>query len=119
MTAYGGANAVELVDFVFQEIQNGQVIFEWNSANFPEFLQNTDPIYYQQYATNPRVDYFHFNSIAIDPNDSNFIVSARHMNQVYKINRTTGQIMWRFGGSTDDFNLTGNKKYLIHIMQLF
>lgn len=110
MTAYGGANAVELVDFVFQEIQNGQVIFEWNSANFPEFLQDTDPIYYQQYATNPRVDYFHFNSIAIDPNDSNFIVSARHMNQVYKINRTTGQIMWRFGGSTDDFNLTGNKK---------
>lgn len=109
MNAYGGANSVELIDFAFQEILNGQVIFEWNSANFLEFLQHTDPIYYQQYATNPKVDYFHFNSIAIDPNDNNFIVSARHMNQIYKINRTSGQIMWRFGGSNDDFNLTGNK----------
>ena len=109
MNAYGGANSVELIDFAFQEIVNGQVIFEWNSANFPEFLQHTDPIYYQQYATNPKVDYFHFNSIAIDPNDNNFIVSARHMNQIYKINRTSGQIMWRFGGSNDDFNLTENK----------
>lgn len=110
MTTYGGANSVELIDFVFQEIQNNQVIFEWNSADFPEFLQHTDPIYYNQFATNPKVDYFHFNSIAIDPNDSNFIVSARHMNQIYKINRTTGQIMWRFGGSNDSFNLNGNNK---------
>lgn len=108
MTAYGGASSVELLDFAFQEILNGQVIFEWNSANFTEFLQHTDPIYYNQFATNPKVDYFHFNSIDIDPNDNNFIVSARHMNQVYKINRSTGQIMWRFGGSNDDFNLIGN-----------
>ena len=109
MNAYGGANSVELIDFAFQEIVNGQVIFEWNSANFPEFLQHTDPIYYNQFATRPNVDYFHFNSITIDPNDNNFIVSARHMNQIYKINRTSGQIMWRFGGSNDDFNLTENK----------
>jgi hypothetical protein len=109
MNAYGGANSVELIDFAFQEIVNGQVIFEWNSANFQEFLQHTDPIYYNQFATRPKVDYFHFNSITIDPNDNNFIVSARHMNQIYKINRTSGQIMWRFGGSNDDFNLTENK----------
>ena len=109
MTAYGGSSSVELVDFVFQEILNNQVVFEWNSADYPEFLQFTDPIYYNQYATNSRVDYFHFNSINIDPNDNNFIVSARHLNQIIKINRTNGQIIWRFGGSNDDFNLTGNK----------
>ncbi len=108
MTVYGGSNSVELVDFVFQEILNNQVIFEWNSKDFPEFLQHTDPIYYQQFATNPKVDYFHFNSINIDPIDNNFIVSARHMNQIFKINRNNGQIMWRFGGSNSDFNLSGN-----------
>lgn len=108
MTAYGGASSVELTDFVFQEIINGQVVFEWDTKDFPEFLQHTDPIYYQQFATNPRVDYFHFNSINIDPFDNNFIVSARHTNQIIKINRTTGQIMWRFGGSNSDFNLVGN-----------
>ncbi len=109
MTAYGGSSSVDLVEFVFQEIVNNQVVFEWNTADYPELLTATDPIYYAQYATHPKVDYFHFNSINIDPNDNNFIVSARHTNQIYKINRTTGAIMWRFGGSDDDFSLTGNE----------
>jgi len=108
MTAYGGANSVDLVDFVFQEVLNNQVIFEWNSADYPELLNATDDIYYNQYATRPKVDYFHFNSINIDPIDHNFIVSARHTNQIYKIDRTTGDIIWRFGGKDDDYNLTGN-----------
>lgn len=109
MTAYGGSNAVDLVEVVIQEILNNQVVFEWNSANYPELLAATDPVYYAQYATNPKVDYFHFNSLSIDPNDQNFIVSARHTNQLYKINRTSGEIMWRFGGSSDNFNLSGNE----------
>jgi hypothetical protein len=109
MTAYGGKNAVDLVELIFQEIVNNQVIFEWNSSDYPELLSAADPIYYNLYPTSPKVDYFHFNAICIDPNDQNFVISARHTNQIYKINRTTGAIMWRFGGNSDDFKLTGNK----------
>jgi len=109
MTAYGGSSSVDIGECVFQEIQNNQVVFEWSTADHPDLLGDTDPIYYSQYATAGKVDYFHFNSINIDPNDNNFIISARHMNQIYKVNRTTGAIMWRFGGSNDDFNLTGNE----------
>ena len=109
MTSYGGSSSVKLVEFVFQEIVNNQVVFEWKTEDHPELLTATDPIYYYQYATRPKVDYFHFNSLTIDPNDQNFILSARHTNQIYKINRTTGEIIWRFGGNNDDFNLTGNK----------
>lgn len=109
MTAYGGSSSVDIGEFLFQEIQNGQVIFEWDTANYPELLAATDPIYYSQYATASKVDYFHFNSINIDPNDNNYVISARHTNQIYKINRTTGAIMWRFGGNTDNFSLTGNE----------
>lgn len=108
MTSYGGSNSVNIGEFLFQEIKNNQVIFEWDTANHPELLSATDDLYYSQYATANKVDYFHFNSIAIDPNDQNFVISARHTNQIYKINRTSGQIMWRFGGNNDDFNLTGN-----------
>lgn len=109
MTTYGVKISVDLVELIFQEIVNNQVIFEWKSSDYPELLSASDPIYYNQYATSPKVDYFHFNSICIDPNDQNFVISARHTNQIYKINRTTGTIMWRFGGNNDDFNLTGNK----------
>lgn len=109
MTAYGGSNSVDIGEFLFQEIQNNQVTFEWDTADHPELLSAADPIYYSQYATASKVDYFHFNSINIDPNDQNFVISARHTNQIYKINRTTGDIMWRFGGNNDDFNLVGNQ----------
>lgn len=109
MTAYGGSVSLDLGEFFFQEIQNNQVIFEWDTADHPELLSATDALYYSQYSTANKVDYFHFNSINIDPNDQNFVVSARHTNQIYKLNRTTGAIMWRFGGNNDDFNLTGNQ----------
>jgi arylsulfate sulfotransferase len=108
LTAYGGNSSVTLTEAVIQEIQNNQVVMEWNSANYPELIAASDPIYQSQFV-NPRVDYFHFNSISIDPNDNNFIISARHTNQIYKVNRASGAIMWRFGGSNDDFNLTGNQ----------
>lgn len=109
MSSYGGSTSVKLVELVFQEVVNNQVVFEWNSADYPELLGATDTMYYEQYATSERVDYFHFNSLSIDPNDQNFILSARHTNQIYKIDRTTGAIIWRFGGNNDDFNLTGNQ----------
>jgi len=51
-------------------------------------------------------DYAHFNSIDIDPRDGNFIVSFRSMNSFWKIHRTTGQVIWRYGGVADDFGLT-------------
>ncbi len=107
MTTYGGSNSLALVEFLFQEIKNNQVIFEWNTADYPELLSATDPIYYAQYASETKVDYFHFNSIAIDPIDQNFVISARHTNQIYKINRKTGDIIWRFGSNSNDFNLNG------------
>lgn len=109
MTAYGGKDSVTLIDFVFQEVKDNQVIFEWSSADYPEILEAIDPIYVNQYNLDKPVDYFHFNSITIDPLDDNFIVSARHTNQVYKIDRTSGEIVWRLGGSSSDFLLTENE----------
>lgn len=103
---------VDLVDLVLQEVQNQNVIFEWNSKNYPEFLLNTHATYQQQLLTsNNVVDYLHFNSIFIDKKDNNFIISARHLNQVFKINRIDGNILWRLGGSNDDFNLPNEQKF--------
>ncbi|MGD1841705.1 MAG: arylsulfotransferase family protein [Thermonemataceae bacterium] len=105
LTELGGQSAVDLVELVFQEIKAGQVIFEWSSADHPALLNATDDVYLTQYATASEVDYFHFTSFVIDPSDNHFVVSARHTNQIYKIHRTTGEILWRLGGKTDDFEL--------------
>jgi hypothetical protein len=42
------------------------------------------------------------NSIAVDY-DGNIIISSRHLNEVTKINRQTGDIIWRLGGENSDF----------------
>jgi hypothetical protein len=47
-------------------------------------------------------DYMHLNSIDVTP-DGNLLVSARHTWALYKLERRTGQVMWRLGGKRSDF----------------
>lgn len=102
----------DVIDLVIQEVKNNVVVFEWNSKSHLEFLENTHATYKQQLLTSPNpIDYLHFNSIFIDPQDTHFIISARHMNQVFKINRISGEIIWRLGGTNDDFGLDQSSQF--------
>jgi hypothetical protein len=49
-------------------------------------------------------DYFHINSVAKDA-DGNYLVSARVMDCIYKINGATGDIIWRLQGRQSDFEV--------------
>ncbi|MCX6163997.1 MAG: aryl-sulfate sulfotransferase, partial [Ignavibacteriae bacterium] len=44
----------------------------------------------------------HGNSIAVDT-DNNIIISSRHMDEITKINTSTGNIIWRLGGKNNQF----------------
>ena len=46
----------------------------------------------------------HLNSIDVD-SDENLLVSCRNTHTIYKINRTTGAIMWRLGGKHSNFQI--------------
>ncbi|NUL43921.1 ArsR family transcriptional regulator [Cellulosimicrobium funkei] len=49
-------------------------------------------------------DYFHINSVTED-DDGSLLVSARHTNAVYKLDRATGAVEWTLGGSASDFEM--------------
>ncbi len=49
------------------------------------------------------LDYTHVNAVAIDPTDNNLLTSFRHTSEIVKINRSTGQVMWRLGGKMNQF----------------
>ena len=49
-------------------------------------------------------DYFHINSVKLDT-DGNILISSRHTWTVYKVNRTTGAVIWRLGGKKSDYAL--------------
>ncbi len=96
---------------VIQEIQDGELIFQWNSTDYDEFYgysirvarlaESSEELY---------VDYMHFNSIAFDPNDGNMILSFRSLSALVKIDRETGDIIWILGGEGDMFGLTEEEK---------
>lgn len=96
---------------MIQEVNNGQVVFQWDGTTYPEFygssVENND------FSDSVDVqDYMHMNSLCIDPSDNNIICSFRNLNEIIKINRTTGAIMWRLGGNNSDFALTSDEMFL-------
>lgn len=55
-------------------------------------------------------DYFHINSVDKD-SEGNYLISARDACSVHKINGTSGEIIWRLGGTKSDFKLGDNVKF--------
>ena len=59
---------------------------------------------YQPVPTSPSTpyDYFHINSVNLDT-DGNLLISGRRTSTVYKVDRQTGNVIWRLGGKESDF----------------
>ncbi len=94
LVANGRYDAI-VIGAVIQEFDRfGRKTFEWKSLDHLSPLEATPDVD----LTGKRIDYVHVNSITEDT-DRNFLVSCRNLDQVVKINRTTGEIMWRLGGS--------------------
>lgn len=84
-----------VIGAVIQEFDRfGRKTFEWKSLDHLSPLEATPDVD----LTAKRIDYIHLNSISEDT-DRNFLISCRNLDQVIKINRTTGEIIWRLGGS--------------------
>ena len=94
----GSANTT-LKDAIIQEFDtNHNLVFEWNSV---DHIHPSDYIDGYSYNVN-NFDYVHINAFEID-DDGNILVSMRHTDAIYKINKTTGNLMWTLGGKSNQF----------------
>lgn len=83
---------------VIQELnEQKEMIFEWNSW---DYFKITDT-YIDLMNTNT-IDYVHANAIEID-DDGHILLSSRNMSEITKINRHSGDIIWRLGGKNNEF----------------
>ncbi|MDO4337204.1 MAG: aryl-sulfate sulfotransferase [Eubacteriales bacterium] len=103
-----GANVVACI---FQEVKDGEVIFEWDSTDHPELYEASLEAGDYDNTVKFWADYAHFNSIVIDPKDNNFVCSYRNLDSIIKIDRETGEILWYLGGKNDDFGLTEEQQF--------
>jgi hypothetical protein len=103
LTSLGGPKDGVLHDGVIQEIDiaTGQRVFEWRARDHVTLDESYAPLPQGDSAHLP-YDYFHANSVGLDA-DGHVIASARHTWATYKINKSTGKVMWRLGGKKSDF----------------
>jgi hypothetical protein len=101
LSRLGGLRNGLVEDNVVQEIdvQTGALLFEWHALGSIALGESYRPA---PRARNKIHDPYHLNSIDLD-GDGNLVLSARHTNAIYKIDRRTGNVMWRLGGKRSDF----------------
>jgi hypothetical protein len=103
LSAFGGSKDGEAYEGILQEIdiETGEVLFQWHSSEHISVDES-----YNKLPDNPKkpFDYFHINSIDVDF-DGHLLVSARNTWSVYKIDRNTGEVIWRLGGKKSDFEM--------------
>lgn len=77
---------------------NNNEIWRWSSFNHYNVLDVDNHID----LTQPKIDWTHCNSIEIDT-DGNILLSTRNFDEITKIDRKTGDIIWRLGGKKNQF----------------
>jgi hypothetical protein len=107
LTPFGGISNATVTELVIQEIDwIGNVVFEWRSWDPGHFSYGDTADFISLNSPDP-IDYIHTNAIELDWDD-NILISSRHLNEITKINRSTGGIIWRFGGKQNQFSYTTN-----------
>ena len=85
----------------FQEIDpDHNVVWEWRCWDHYDILDATNANF-----TDNAIDNVHMNAIDLDY-DGNWLISSKTMDELTKIDRVTGEIIWRFGGKNNMFQYT-------------
>ena len=88
----GGRMNAWVISSIIQELdKNKNLVFEWKAI---DHLPVTASVGID--LTAAYIDYVHSNAIEIS-NDSTLFLSSRNLNEVEKINRNTGELIWRWG----------------------
>jgi arylsulfate sulfotransferase len=105
------AARVQVLAPLIQEVSGGKVVWQWDGSTDTAFYANSVQTNDFTDSVNAQ-DYMHMNAMYIDPRDNGLICSFRTQDQIVKLNRTTGAVMWRLGGKNSDFPLFPDQRFL-------
>jgi len=100
----GGNPAAQVIGMIIQEIDpDGNVVFQWRSWDHFKITDAAPDINLNASS----IDYVHSNALELD-NDGNILLSSRHLDEITKIDRQTGDIIWRLGGKNNQFTFVND-----------
>ncbi|HEY6170949.1 MAG TPA: aryl-sulfate sulfotransferase, partial [Candidatus Kapabacteria bacterium] len=105
----GGQTDVTVDETAIIEFDSsGNIVFEWKTEDHYQITDGTHEDFTAQ-----SINYSFINALAID-NDGQLLASARRMDEITKIDRETGNIIWRLGGKNNQFTLIGDTTWFSH-----
>jgi hypothetical protein len=102
LSSIGGAADSAVTDSLLQEIdiKTGLVMFQWTALDHVALSATYSRP--RHAAVSWPLDYFHLNSINLDP-DGSLLVSSRNTWAAYDIDAASGQVRWTLGGKQSSF----------------
>lgn len=104
----GGYPAATVYGLVVQELDPSRnIVFEWRSWDHIPITDSNVSL------TTPVIDYVHGNTVTSDF-DGNILISSRHLDEITKIDRQTGNVIWRWGGKGNQFTFIDDDRHFSH-----
>jgi hypothetical protein len=99
-SAYGGSSDADVINAELQEVSpTGNLVWDWQSQNHISLSETG-----RWWPSQQPYDILHWNSI--EPAGDSVIASFRHLDAVYKIRKSSGNIVWKLGGTKTAKSLT-------------
>ena len=100
----GGDPDAIVTGLVIQELDSSKnVVFEWRSWDYFNITDAVGDVDLKA----KKIDYVHANALERDQ-DGNILLSSRHLDEITKIDRNTGEIIWRLGGENNQFTFVND-----------
>jgi hypothetical protein len=110
----GGPADTTVYDDVIQELTpTGELVWQWDTLDHIP-ASEMDPQWCQAIVANGQAPYDieHMNSI--QEYGDEILVSFRHLDAIYDISRSTGQVIWKLGGTPRDPTLPGTQLTILN-----
>ncbi len=113
LTEFGGpANGLVYDTVLAERTPDGETVWLWDGAEHMDLADVPAPVAEDEFTKQPPAvaDYAHPNSFDVF-DDGDVLVSIRHYDCLYRIDRDTGDIVWTFGGPNcvnNEFEISGD-----------
>ena len=100
LSALGLSSTATIIDCVVEEMdRHGQLVWQWRASDHISADESAHPS--QTLAQGAVVyDIYHCNSVDVDPASGNVLLSSRHTDAIYLINKRSGLVISKMGGTS-------------------
>lgn len=112
LTPYGGPQNGYVNDFAVQEVdlQTNELLFFWSALQNIPLTDSYEPASSASSSSNIW-DAYHLNSVGTTDDPNEILVSSRNAWTIYRINKPTGNIVWRLGGKQSSFTIESGAEF--------